>query len=96
MVTLTQHVIPGPDLHCAGPLALGGFLQHLPAKYKCQVKTKKSHIFCAQGLDAVPYGKSGAGYCITFIKSLDEGPELAIFRTKTLDFILVLRLNWLE
>ena len=21
MVTLTNHVIPGPDLHCAGPLA---------------------------------------------------------------------------
>ena len=34
MVTLTEHVIPGPDLHCAGPLALRGFLQHLAAKYK--------------------------------------------------------------
>ena len=31
MVTLTKHVIPGPDLHCAGPLALWGFLHHLPA-----------------------------------------------------------------
>ena len=34
MITLTKHVIPGPDLLCAGPLALRGFLQHLPAKYK--------------------------------------------------------------
>ena len=31
MVTLTKHVIRGPDLHGAGPLALTGFLQHLPA-----------------------------------------------------------------
>ena len=30
---LTKHVIPGPDLHCAGPLALREFLQHFPAKY---------------------------------------------------------------
>ena len=34
MVALTKHVIPGPDLHCAGPLAWKRFLQHLPAKYK--------------------------------------------------------------
>ena len=32
--TLTKHVIPGLDLHCAGLQALRGFLQHLPAKYK--------------------------------------------------------------
>ena len=25
MVTLTNHVIAGPDLHCAGPLALWHF-----------------------------------------------------------------------
>ena len=25
MVTLTNHVIAGPDLHCAGPLALWKF-----------------------------------------------------------------------
>ena len=33
IVTLINHVIPGPDLHCAGPLALRGVLQHLSAKY---------------------------------------------------------------
>ena len=38
MVTLTKHVIPGPDLHCSGPLALSGFLQHLSAKYKRRPK----------------------------------------------------------
>ena len=34
MVTLTKQIIPGQDLHCADPLALRGFLQHLSAKYK--------------------------------------------------------------
>ena len=28
MVTLTKHVISGPNLHSAGPLALKGFLQN--------------------------------------------------------------------
>ena len=35
---LTKHVIPGPDLHYAGPLALREFLQHLPGKYKRRPK----------------------------------------------------------
>ena len=34
IVTLTKHVVPGLDLLCARLLALRGFLQHLPAKYK--------------------------------------------------------------
>ena len=34
MVMFTKHVIPEPDLHCAGPLALWEFLQYFPAKYK--------------------------------------------------------------
>ena len=33
MVTPINHVIAGPDLHRAGPLAVWGFLQHLLAKY---------------------------------------------------------------
>ena len=33
-VTLTNNVIPGPHLHCAEPLALWRFSQHLSAKYK--------------------------------------------------------------
>ena len=43
----------------------------------------------------MPYGKFGPGYCITFIKRLDGGPELATFRTKTLNFFRVIHLNWL-
>ena len=31
---LTRMLLLGPDLHCAGPLVLWGFLQHLPAKYR--------------------------------------------------------------
>ena len=34
MVTPTNHVIAGPDLHRAGPLVLWGFSQDLPAKYR--------------------------------------------------------------
>ena len=33
MVTLTNHVIPGPDLHCARPLVLLGFLLPVSTKY---------------------------------------------------------------
>ena len=35
------------------------------------MKTKKSPTIWGQGPE--PYGKYGAGYCITLIKSLDEG-----------------------
>ena len=38
-----------------------------------QAKTKKSATIRALGPSTVPYGKYGPGYCITFIKSLDEG-----------------------
>ena len=34
MVTPINHVIDGPDLHRAGPLALWGFLHDLSAKYR--------------------------------------------------------------
>ena len=41
----------------------------------CQikVKTKKSRTIWARGPGTVPHAKYGAGYCITFMKSLDEG-----------------------
>ena len=93
MVTLTKHVIPGPDLHCAGPLALRGFLQiFLPNLSEDQ---KKSY-----------YLSAGPWHCALWQilrwllhyvhKKFRLGPEVAIFRTKTLNFTLVLRLNWLE
>ena len=34
---------------------------------------QKSPTIWALGPGTVPYGKYGADYCITFIKSLDEG-----------------------
>ena len=37
------------------------------------MKTKKSPTIWGQGSGTEPYDKYGAGYCITFIKSLDEG-----------------------
>ena len=37
------------------------------------MKTKKSSTIWRQGPGTKPYGKYGAGYCIKFIKSLDEG-----------------------
>ena len=38
-----------------------------------QVKTKKSPTIWAQGPGTETYGKYRAGYCITFIKSFNEG-----------------------
>ena len=59
MVTPTNHVIAGPDLHLAGPLALWRFLQDLSAKYRG--RPKKSYDFSAGPLanTAPYYGKSG-------------------------------------
>ena len=40
MVTLTNDVISGPNLHRAGPLALWRFSQHLSAQYEDQKKSR--------------------------------------------------------
>ena len=40
MVTSNNHVIAGPDLHRAGPLAIWRFSQHLSAKYIFQDQKK--------------------------------------------------------
>ena len=37
------------------------------------MKTNKSPTTWARGPGTVPYDKYGAGYCITFTQSLDEG-----------------------
>ena len=73
MVTLTKHVIRGLNLHCAGSLARKGFLQHLPEKCTVSEDQKKSY-YLSEGLwhCAILQIAYGAGYCITFIKSLDE------------------------
>ena len=46
MVTPTNHVIAGPDLLRAGPLALWRFLQDLSAKYR---EDQKSLTISARG-----------------------------------------------
>ena len=53
-----------------GPWHLGDFCNiFLPNISEDQT----SPTIWALGSGTVPYGKYGAGYCITFIKSLDEG-----------------------
>ena len=47
---------------------LGGFCNIFPPNLS--EDQKKSYYLSA---GTVPYGKYGPGYCITFIKSLDEG-----------------------
>ena len=57
-------------LHGA-PVTIGDFRNiFLPSIGEDQ---KKVLLFEHGALDFVPYGKSGPGYCITFIKRLDEG-----------------------
>ena len=45
---------------------------------------QKSPTTRARGPGTVPYGKYGAGYCITFIKSLDEGLRWQLLEQKPL------------
>ena len=59
MVTSSNHIIAGLDLHRDGPLALWGLLQDLPAKYS--EDQKKSYDLSAVPLagTASYYGKYG-------------------------------------
>ena len=66
MVTLTKHVISGPGFTFRRAPALKGFLPNIN-------EDQKSPTIWGQGAGTEPYGKYGAGYCIKFIKSLDEG-----------------------
>ena len=71
MVTSTNHVVAR-----AGFTLLGdpGALRIFATSFcQIQVKTKKSLTILALGPGTVPYGKSGPGYCIAFIKRLDDG-----------------------
>ena len=61
-------LLPGPDLHCAEPLALWDFCYNfLPNVSEDQKKVLPSE---REAPVTVPYGKSGFGYCITFIKKM--------------------------
>ena len=70
MVTLTNHVIPGPDLHCEAPGTMRIFAT---SSSQISIKTKKRPAILAWRPGTVSYGKSGPGYCSTIIKTLDEG-----------------------
>ena len=61
MITSSNHVIAGPELHRARPLALWRFLQRLFAKYTVVKDQKKSYDFRSGILagTASYYGKSG-------------------------------------
>ena len=64
-----------------GPWLLGDFCNiFLPNISEDQ----KSPTIWALGHGAVPYGKSGAGYCITFVESLDEDLRLQFLGQKLL------------
>ena len=93
MVTLTKHIMPGPDLHCAGSLAFRGFLQHLSTKYKW--RPKKSNYLSAGPWHCAMW--QIRRWLLHYVhKKFRWGSEVATFRTKSLDFRLVVRLNWLE
>ena len=63
-LTLTKHVIPRPNLYCAG---FWHFEIFAP-------KAKKKILLPDRGALALCHlGKSGTGYFITIIKGLDEG-----------------------
>ena len=70
MVTLTKHVIPGRIYIVRGPWQLGDFCNIFRSNIS---EDQKSPTIWVRGYGTVPYGKYGAGYCIAFIKSLDEG-----------------------
>ena len=62
-------LLPGPDLHRVGPLALWDF-PNISAKYR--LRPKKVLPFERGAPGTGPDVKSVPGYCITFIKRLDE------------------------
>ena len=70
MVTPNNHVIARAGFTLSWPLALWDFRNiFLPNTGEDQTK-----VFYERGASGtVPYVKSVPGYCITFIKRLDEG-----------------------
>ena len=65
MITLINHVIPGPDLHCVLPLVLKGFCNLFLPNIGEDQKKVLSRVRGG--------GKFSPGYCITFLQRLDEG-----------------------
>ena len=65
-------LLPGPDLHCAGPLPIEKFRNiFLPNIGEDQKKSY--HPSERRAPRTVPYCKFVPGYYLTFIQRLDEG-----------------------
>ena len=85
-------LLPGPDLHCAGPLAVWDFCYiFLPNVGEGQKKFYHLNagplaLFHIVNLDLIIALRS---------EKVTWGPEVATFRTKTLNFFQVIHLNWL-
>ena len=72
----------GPDLHCVGPRYYGNFRKIFsPNLRKDQINVLPSEC---RAPGTAPYGKSGPGYCIMFIKMLDEGLTMQVLGQKPL------------
>ena len=82
MVTLTNMLLPGPDLHYASAWQFGDFYDvFLPNIGKGQKKVLPSEHGAPGSLR---YGKSGPSFCITFIKKLDKGLRQQLLGQKPL------------
>ena len=75
--------LPRLDLHCAGPLALWGFLLQYPVNIG-ETKKLLGPPFERGAPGTAPFGKSGRDYCITFIKRLDKCLRLLFLRQSSL------------
>ena len=71
MVTLTNHVIDWVGFTLRGAPGTSELFQNLLAKYKSRPKKVFLSELGASG--TVLYRKSLPGYCIAFIKELDDG-----------------------
>ena len=70
IVTPSNHVIARAGFSLSWVPGTLGFLQYFPTKYR---STPKKVLLEREVPGTVPYLKSVPGYCITFIKRLDEG-----------------------
>ena len=75
--------LPESDLHWVGPWHLGNFCYSFLPNIGEDQKQKKSYQLSA-GTQALCHGKSGPGYCIAFIKRLDQGLRLQLLKQKPL------------
>ena len=95
MITLTKHVIPGSDLHCAGSWHFRDFCNiFLPNRSEDQ---KKKILLLERGALALRHMANTALVVLHDVhKKLRWGLRYQLFWTKTLDFTRVVSLNWLE